>query len=268
MGPLRNAPTIGALLLAGLTLVLAQNQTCTIPPQQLLGNPSFESGSLNPWDARKLCTLDDCGDVSSPEIVQDNAPDGSYVFRKFFDDNTLWAASQNVSIDSLGQPHNVSFWFRYEATPETTVTSCGLNVRVDGTSPLQNVARFSQAPGADWYLAQATWTPKSTQHIFYLVYGCNYTTLYLDDVQLWAPEREHDDVNFFAYFFANDLSTADIFPDNDFLHHLHRFLDELLYLLDDFLHNIDIHIIEHVKLHVHIPQHNNLHNHHETHRAP
>jgi hypothetical protein len=79
MGALRNAATIGALLLAGLTPVLAQNQTCTISPQQLLGNPSFESGGLNPWDARKLCTLDDCGDVSSPEIVQDNAPDGSYV---------------------------------------------------------------------------------------------------------------------------------------------------------------------------------------------
>jgi hypothetical protein len=78
MGHFRTAMITGALLLAGLTPVIAQTESCTVPAHQLLENPSFETGSLAPWGARKGCSEGCPG--APPEVVEDpNAHDGSWV---------------------------------------------------------------------------------------------------------------------------------------------------------------------------------------------
>ncbi|OJJ67712.1 hypothetical protein ASPBRDRAFT_47746 [Aspergillus brasiliensis CBS 101740] len=187
MGHFRTAAITGALLLAGLTPVIAQTESCTVPARQILENPSFETGSLAPWEAVNTCAS--CGGM--PEIVEDkeNAHDGSWVFRQAFYDNIVWHASQPVAIESPGEPHNISLWYRYDALPGITVDYCGIRVRY-GTTPLQNIGSSFTDPDAGWTQLSATWIPTATEYTFYVAYGCNYTTLYLDDIQLWAPERE------------------------------------------------------------------------------
>ncbi|GKZ25951.1 hypothetical protein AbraIFM66951_002062 [Aspergillus brasiliensis] len=124
MGHFRTAAITGALLLAGLTPVIAQTESCTVPARQILENPSFETGSLAPWEAVNTCAS--CGGM--PEIVEDkeNAHDGSWVFRQSFYDNIVWHASQPVAIESPGEPHNISLWYRYDALPGITVDDCGI----------------------------------------------------------------------------------------------------------------------------------------------
>ncbi|KAL4762205.1 uncharacterized protein BDW70DRAFT_159189 [Aspergillus foveolatus] len=189
MGPFRIAVVAGALLLAGLTPVIAQTESCTVPARQIPENPSFEAGSLSPWQATKACSAGCPG--APPEIIEDaeNAHDGSWVFRQSFDDNILWHLTQPITIDSPGEPHNISFWYRYEALPGITVDYCNIAVRY-GTTPIQNIYVTNGPPDAGWTQLSATWTPTTIEYTLYVTYGCNYTTFYLDDVQFWAPERE------------------------------------------------------------------------------
>jgi hypothetical protein len=75
----RTAALTGALLLAGLTPVIAQTESCTVPARQILENPSFETGSAAPWDISRGCSAGCPGEP--PEIIDDveNAHDGSWV---------------------------------------------------------------------------------------------------------------------------------------------------------------------------------------------
>ncbi|KAL2849425.1 hypothetical protein BJX68DRAFT_255566 [Aspergillus pseudodeflectus] len=167
MGHFRTAAMTGALLLAGLA----------------------PTGSVAPWDVVKGCTAGCPG--TPPDIVEDaeNAHDGSWVLRQPFEDNIAWYATQPVTIESPGEPHNISLWYRYDSLPGITVESCSIAVRY-GRTPVQNIGRSSAAPDAGWTQLSVTWTPTATEYTFYVAYGCNYTTLYFDDIQFWAPERE------------------------------------------------------------------------------
>ncbi|CEN61008.1 hypothetical protein ASPCAL07677 [Aspergillus calidoustus] len=185
----RTAALTGALLLAGLTPVIAQTESCTVPARQILENPSFEAGSAAPWDISRACSAGSPG--GPPEIIDDveNAHDGSWVLRQTFEDNIVRFATQPVTIESPGEPHNISLWYRYDALPGFTATTCAINVRY-GTTPLENIGRSLTAPDAGWTQLSATWTPTNAEYTFYVAYGCINNTIYLDDIQFWAPERE------------------------------------------------------------------------------
>jgi hypothetical protein len=132
------------------TTTVNLNVTSTNPPQQLLGNPGFETGTASPW-------------VATAGVIDSTAsqPARTGTWKAWLDGygvshtDTLY---QQVTIPSTATAATLTFWLHIDTTETTTVTAFDtlrVQIRNSSNTVLATLATYSNLNKAAGYLQKS-----------------------------------------------------------------------------------------------------------------
>jgi trimeric autotransporter adhesin len=132
------------------TTTVNLNVTSTNPPQQLLGNPGFETGTASPW-------------VATAGVIDSTAsqPARTGTWKAWLDGygvshtDTLY---QQVTIPSTATSATLTFWLHIDTTETTTVTAFDtlrVQIRNSSNTVLATLATYSNLNKAAGYLQKS-----------------------------------------------------------------------------------------------------------------
>ncbi|PWY96244.1 hypothetical protein BO94DRAFT_570589 [Aspergillus sclerotioniger CBS 115572] len=172
---------------AGTTVITGTTESCTTTAE-FLTNPSFDTGSLSPWNAMT--------GFGSASVVEDTADNRGHV-ATLAEDQTMSAIYQTVTGLTVGASYTLSYDYMIKSAG--MVGSAAFYICVDGIASanrltLQGVTYT--AAGTSWETISTTFTPTSDSHEFYiLVYVVRSSTdpeILLDNAQFLAVSEEDD----------------------------------------------------------------------------
>ncbi|GFF78916.1 hypothetical protein IFM53868_02465.1, partial [Aspergillus udagawae] len=173
---------LGQLSQADTEVIISTEVSCTTESVNLFINPSFETGSISPWNRLT-------GPIS---VISDNSDDGQYVAQLTWVAGPNYAVSQTVTGLQVGTTYTFSFDYRALSTAPQAVRSCTFYAAHDTTAVLRSAV--SAVP--TWQTLSATLTATSTSHTFTMWANCNYyyniyhTSVEFDNAKLLGPAQE------------------------------------------------------------------------------
>ncbi|PYH94021.1 hypothetical protein BO71DRAFT_484075 [Aspergillus ellipticus CBS 707.79] len=155
---------------------------------EVLSNPSFESGDLSPWAVDS--------DYGSATIVSDSSDDGAYAVSLGYELGGLGAIYQTVDDLVVGDTYTASYDYKIESAKFPS--SCVFFLAIDGIIQKERLtmkALSYTASGTSWNTTSSSFTATSTSHGLFIFVECtdamsSVPVVYVDNAKFIASTED------------------------------------------------------------------------------